>query len=69
MPNQPRTPKQNMRIPTDRWKAFANSAAKMATDRTKIVNQFIAWYNREPGAELPHRPPASPTSGDTGQSG
>ncbi|MBB4702313.1 hypothetical protein [Sphaerisporangium siamense] len=56
MPNQPSTPKHGVRIPDVRWNAFGERAQQQGTDRTKLINAFMAWYIREPGAELPERP-------------
>lgn len=56
VPNQPKTPKHGVRTPTVRWDAFGAAATKQGSDRTKILNQFMAWYAREAGAELPERP-------------
>jgi hypothetical protein len=59
VPNQPRTQHRSVRIEDDDW-SDADAAAKGAgTDRAKIINQFIRWYLRRPGAELPERPPTS----------
>lgn len=52
------TPVQGVRVPEDRWRKLAESAGKAGTDRSKVVNQFAAWYTREKGAKLPERPPA-----------
>jgi len=43
-------------VAVDRWKRFAQTTAEMNSDRSKVINEFIAWYNREPGAKLPKRP-------------
>ncbi|GIH76118.1 hypothetical protein Plo01_25470 [Planobispora longispora] len=58
VPNQPATPKHGVRTPDERWKAFGANAQRQGTDRTKLLNAFMAWYNREEGVELPERPPA-----------
>jgi hypothetical protein len=34
------------------------ATAKMDTDRAKVINQFLRWYLRRPGAKLPERAPA-----------
>ncbi len=58
VPNQPKTQHRSVRIEDEDW-ADADAASKrMGTDRAKIINQFIRWYLRRPGAELPERPPA-----------
>lgn len=43
-----------IRVAKDRWDAFG--ALVGPRSRAKIVNEFIAWYIREPGAKLPERP-------------
>jgi hypothetical protein len=58
VPNQPRTPHRNVRVPDDDWADLADAAAETGTDRAKVINQFIRWYLRRPGAKLPERPPA-----------
>lgn len=50
------TPKQ-MRIPDPDWEKFEHTAGKR--NRAATVTEFIRWYNREPGAKLPTRPPAA----------
>ncbi|ANN16238.1 hypothetical protein SD37_11680 [Amycolatopsis orientalis] len=47
-----------IRIPPERWKRFEETAG--ARNRSAVINNFIAWHNREPGAEFPERPPAPP---------
>lgn len=56
MPNAPATPNRPIRIPQDRWERFGELAAVVGSNRSELVNQFIAWYCLEPGAELPERP-------------
>lgn len=54
-PNAPRTPARQIRI-GDEWFEFDEAAKSMDTERAALVRQFIAWYLRKPGAELPERP-------------
>jgi hypothetical protein len=49
------TPKQ-IRIPDPDWEKFETTAGKR--NRASVVVGFIRWFNREPGAKLPTRPPA-----------
>jgi hypothetical protein len=56
VPNQPKTPGHNVRIPDDDWDALGEDAKTLGTDRSKIINQLVRWYLRRPGAELPERP-------------
>lgn len=51
------TPHRPIRVPKDRWDAFGLLVG--VRSRAKVVNEFIAWYVREPGARLPQRPPVS----------
>lgn len=51
------TPHRPMRVPQGRWDAFG--ALVGVRQRTRIVNEFIAWYVGEPGAKLPKRPKLS----------
>lgn len=48
------TPHRAIRVPDGRWAIFAALAG--IRDRARVVNEFIAWYIWEPGAELPERP-------------
>jgi hypothetical protein len=46
------------RLPRLRWAIFGDRARSAGTDRSKVLNEMVAWYNREPGARLPKRPAA-----------
>lgn len=56
VPNQPRTQHRSVRVDDEDWAAADAAAKRMGTDRAKIINQFIRWYLRRPGAKLPDRP-------------
>lgn len=56
MPNQPKTPNRAIRISDEDWADLRASADASGSDRTKVINQFIRWYLRRPGAKLPERP-------------
>lgn len=56
MPEDNSTPLRAMRIPDERWAAADRAARRLGTDRTKLVNQFLAWFTREPGAKPVKRP-------------
>lgn len=56
VPNQPRTQHRSVRIDDETWAAAEKAATGMGTDRAKVINQFLHWYLRHPGAELPDRP-------------
>lgn len=50
---------RQMRVPDDEWLPFEDAARG---SRAALVRQFIRWYLRRPGAELPDRPEAGPWS-------
>lgn len=55
MPNAPKTPARQIRI-GDEWYDFDAAAKSVGTERAAVIRELIAWYLREPGAELPSRP-------------
>ena len=55
MPNAPKTPPRQIRIGAE-WYDFDKAAKSMGTERASLIREFIAWYLREPDAELPNRP-------------
>lgn len=59
-PTKPRTPHRHVYIRSgdDSWKPFQANAKRADSDASKVIDQFILWYNRVPGAKLPDRPPA-----------
>lgn len=57
IPDEERDAKpRNVRFKDPRWDRFGKQVAKSDDTRTRVINQFVAWYNREPGAKLPQRP-------------
>jgi hypothetical protein len=56
VPNQPKTPNRAVRVDDELWQEAGQAAAAAGTDRTKLLNQFLRWYLRRPGAALPERP-------------
>ncbi|MCP2364310.1 hypothetical protein HD597_011330 [Nonomuraea thailandensis] len=52
----PETTGRHVRVATTDWTDFGASATAQGTDRTKLINEFIAWYLGRPGARLPERP-------------
>jgi recombinational DNA repair protein (RecF pathway) len=56
VPNQPKTQHRSVRIEDADWNDAEAATQRMGTDRAKIINQFIRWYLRRPGAKLPERP-------------
>lgn len=53
-------PLHAFRLPEDQWEQFGRAAAAMGTERGTALRDFIAWYIRQAGAELPGRPPRLP---------
>jgi hypothetical protein len=47
-----------VRVDDADWDDAEHATAEMGTDRAKVINQFLRWYLRRPGAKLPERPPA-----------
>lgn len=58
MPNQPRpsNPHRSVRFEHDDWADGDAAAKEMGSARGRILNEFLAWYLRRPGAKLPTRP-------------
>ena len=63
VPNQPGTQHRSVRVSDEDWTDLDAAAKAAGSDRAKIINQFIRYYLRRPGAELPERP-ARPERGD-----
>lgn len=59
MPNRPKTQHRSIRIDDADWDDAGAATAAMGTDRAKVVNAFLRWYLRRPGAKLPARPALS----------
>lgn len=56
MPNKPKTQHRSVRVVDPDWEDAGRQTARMGTDRAKVINQFLRWYLRRPGAGLPERP-------------
>lgn len=56
MPPETHTTPKQIRIPDDDWAKFEETAGRRR--RAAVIIGFIRWYNREPGAKRPTRPPA-----------
>jgi hypothetical protein len=56
-PENHTTPKQ-IRIPDEAWKKLEKNAGPRR--RAVVINEFVDWFNREPGAKLPKRPDPPP---------
>lgn len=57
MPDAPKTQHRSMRVSDKRWEKLG---AVATPNRAVVINALIAWYLREPGAELPERPGDEP---------
>jgi hypothetical protein len=44
-------------MPAERWQRLGEATEHVGTDRTKVINDFAAWYTHEDGAKRPNRPP------------
>jgi len=66
MPNQPKTPLQNVRVDRGLWESFGSVAEP---DRSAVLREFIRWYVREPGAKLPRRPESVTRTDDSDHAG
>lgn len=53
------TPLQKFRADKELWERFGQSVTAgpdAEADRSKVLRQFMRWYNNESGARLPERP-------------
>ena len=58
VPPDQRKDGHTIRVPKhQRWDAFVENTGRRDSNPTSVVNQFMAWYNHEPGSVLPQRPP------------
>lgn len=58
------TDRQSFRMPPDEWREFGEATQAAGVDRSAVVRDFIRWYLGKPGAGLPDRPEASPSTVD-----
>lgn len=56
MPDAPKTQHRSVRVEDDDWNDFGDTTKQQDTDRAKVLNAFIRWYLRRPGAKPPKRP-------------
>ncbi len=54
------TPRRVIRMGDVLWERFGQAAGRAGADRAALIRQFVLWYARYPGAELPERPPDDP---------
>jgi hypothetical protein len=52
-PAREHTPQQNIRIADERWARLGEVYGERA--RSKLINEFVAYMLREPGARCPRR--------------
>lgn len=51
-----KTPHRSVRLEQDLWDRLEPAAKTAGLDRSSLIRQFVRWYLREPGANLPQRP-------------
>lgn len=62
------TPLQKFRAEKEFWDHFGDSVAASPdaeADRSKVLRQFMRWYNGERGARLPERPSTRRTADES----
>jgi hypothetical protein len=61
LPSKPR----NFRATEALWNGALEAADRAGENLPDKLREFLAWYQRQPGARMPTRPPApAPTSAD-----
>ena len=50
------TKHRSVRLEDNLWKRLKPAARAIGFDRAGVIRQFVRWYLRIPGAELPQRP-------------
>jgi hypothetical protein len=50
------TKTKSIRLDDNLWDELGAAASKVGHDRAGVIRQFILWYLRKPGADLPQRP-------------
>lgn len=57
---------RRFRAPDGEWEPFEAATRAVHPERrsprAQVIREFMRWYMRRPGAELPERPPAGPWS-------
>ena len=56
VPNKPGTQHRSVRVSDEDWGDLAAATDVSGSDRGTVIKQFIRWYLRRPGAQLPARP-------------
>lgn len=57
LPHHNVTKERKVRVTDDAWEDFMDDAHRAGSNASRVLNAFIAWYTRVPGADLPDRPP------------
>lgn len=47
---------RNVRVGEQLWKAALATADRDNENLADVIREFLAWYTRQPGARVPHRP-------------
>jgi hypothetical protein len=50
------TKHRSIRLEQDLWDRLDAAAKAIGYDRSSVIRQFVRWYLRVPGAQLPQRP-------------
>lgn len=56
VPDKPKTKHRSVRVDDADWADLDALAQSMGTDRAKVINAYVQWHLRRPGARLPARP-------------
>lgn len=52
----PKNKHRMVRFSDEDWADLGDLAEKAGSDRSAILRQFVHWFLRRPGVELPERP-------------
>lgn len=50
------TKAKSIRLEDKLWDDLGSAADRVGNDRAGVIRQFVRWYLRQPGADLPQRP-------------
>lgn len=56
VPNKPRTQHRSIRIADEDWADLDAIAQMFGTNRAQVINDFVRYFLRRPGAKSPKRP-------------
>lgn len=57
------TARQTIRADEGLWEEFGDATSKVDSDRSTVLRDFMRWFTRRHGAELPQRPEQSGSPG------